>query len=542
MLSKYGESIMTEPEKAGLISSIAVLARTGLSRATLNNYIKMGMIPPPIVKKPDDPSVKAKQIGYFPDSVWGIIEKIKLYKKEGRSMKEIGSLLSLKTSNSSKERFPETPNNNVGKFSDKEYPENSQGKILEKESYSDPMNRRETQDIPIPETNDILLTIDELQYPSYLINRKFEIEWINKEAEKIIFGRSIRSIKIAEERNIFRLLIDMGSSSESYRPMVDFHMSIFAQGFQKKEIERLYPAVTKNEICMLGELYDRTDKLSSPAAFEAYINLSGDPEKIYQPHKIQFREGILCVFTPADKMMQGVLELLSLRGRLIHDLLKQRLPTQIFFTVMVADLQDSVRICAELPPEEYFALINQIWKCMEGTFRKYYGVYGKHTGDGLVYYFLKDCDSNYIMNAILCAMELRENMKKLSNEWKINKGWFNDLFLNIGINEGEEYFGMIPAAPSIEFTALGDSINYAGRLSDIARYGAIWTTKNLMSRLCEEDRKKILYGIRRKQHDREVLIENVFSRVMDLDPPDGSISCKFNDISTLSVTEVLNLR
>ena len=146
------------------------------------------------------------------------------------------------------------------------------------------------------------------------------------------------------------------------------------------------------------------------------------------------------------------------------------------------------------------------------------------------------------MNAILCAMELRENMKKLSNEWKINKGWFNDLFLNIGINEGEEYFGMIPAAPSIEFTALGDSVNYAGRLSDLARYGSIWTTKNLISRLSEEERKLMRYGIRRKQQDREVLIESVFSRVMDLVPPDGPRSSKFMDIATLPVTEVLNLR
>ncbi|MEI7636653.1 MAG: adenylate/guanylate cyclase domain-containing protein [Syntrophus sp. (in: bacteria)] len=533
---------MPEQEKTGLVSSIAVLSKTGLSRATLNNYIKMGFIPPPLVKKPDDPSIKAKQIGYFLDSVWGTIDRIRLYKKEGRSMKEIGSLLSLKTNMSSGENFSEIMKNDVETFSEKRCAVNVPGGKLEKEPYSEGIKQRESQDMPIPETNDIQLTIDELQYPSYLLNNKFEIEWINPVGEKIIFGRSIRSIKIAEGRNIFRLLIDMGSSFDSDRTMLDFHMSMFAQRFQKKEINKLYPAITKNEICMLEDLYDRTDNQSSPAAFNAYINLSGDPGTIYQGHKIQFREGMLCVYAPADKMMQGVLELLSRRGRLINDLLKQRLPTQIFFAVMVADLQDSVRICAELPPEEYFSLINQIWKCMEGSFKKYYGTYGKHTGDGMVYYFLRDSDSNYIMNAILCAMELRENMKKLSNEWKINKGWFNDLFLNIGINEGEEYFGMIPAAPSIEFTALGDSVNYAGRLSDLARYGSIWTTKNLISRLSEEERKLMRYGIRRKQQDREVLIESVFSRVMDLVPPDGPRSSKFMDIATLPVTEVLNLR
>jgi class 3 adenylate cyclase len=133
-------------------------------------------------------------------------------------------------------------------------------------------------------------------------------------------------------------------------------------------------------------------------------------------------------------------------------------------------------------------------------------------------------------------------MLKLSDEWKISKGWFNDLFMNIGISEGEEYFGSIPELSMNGFTAFGDSVNYARCLSNIARYGSIWTTKNLMGRLSEEQRKKIRYGIRRQQQDREVLIENVFSRVMDLVPPDRLKSSRFMDIATLPVTEVLNFR
>jgi adenylate cyclase len=133
-------------------------------------------------------------------------------------------------------------------------------------------------------------------------------------------------------------------------------------------------------------------------------------------------------------------------------------------------------------------------------------------------------------------------MKKLSLEWKISKGWFNELFMNIGINEGEEYFGTIPASPSIEFTALGDSVNNAGRLSDLARYGSIWTTKNLVNRLGEEERKKIRYGIRRKGEGGDILIENIFSRVTDLVPQDNPKYSKFMDIATLPVTEIHNLR
>jgi adenylate cyclase len=130
----------------------------------------------------------------------------------------------------------------------------------------------------------------------------------------------------------------------------------------------------------------------------------------------------------------------------------------------------------------------------------------------------------------------------LSNEWRVKKKWLNDLFMNIGINEGEEYFGLITDLPSIGLTVFGDSINHAAYLSDIARDGSIWTTKNFMRQLSEENRKKIRYGICRKQQDREVLIENVFSRFMDLIPTVSIKSRNFSDISNIPVTEVLNFR
>ena len=44
------------------------------------------------------------------------------------------------------------------------------------------------------------------------------------------------------------------------------------------------------------------------------------------------------------------------------------------------------------------------------------------------------------LRCYLCALELREKMKHLSEEWKRDTGWCGDLYLNIGINEGYEFF------------------------------------------------------------------------------------------------------
>jgi class 3 adenylate cyclase/DNA-binding transcriptional MerR regulator len=524
-----------------LISSKEVIEKTGISRATLNNYIKFGILPKPLVKKPQDEKTRAKKIGYFPETVIEDIKIVKEMKRKGNSMKDIiNRLHDLSTVDSAEEEGK----NNSSKASPVEKEASTlNGLVTERRKTWE----NATQE-PIPETINsteerlLKLTINDLQCPAYLLNQKFEIEWINKEAEKEIFHREISCIKESASKNIFELLL-MDNSNGIKDPRMDeliaFHMNFVKSNHRKSALAELY--ISKTELHVLEKIYNQV--ISTPKSInEVYLNLLGFDGTLtpYHLYWVIFREGVLFVYTPVDSLMQGVVELLSSRTKVIQDLLRQRIPSLVSFSVLVADLQDSVRICADLPPEEYFELINQIWKCTEGSFKKYYGMYGKHTGDGMVYYFLKDIDSNYIMNSIYCAFELREKVKELGMEWKIRKGWFHDLYMNIGINEGQEYFGTIVPSPGVEFTALGDSVNHAGRLSDFARYGSIWATKNLVNKLSVEERKKIRFGVMRKDHDREIVVENMFSRVMDLSHDDNLRSSKFIDISTLPVTEILD--
>ncbi len=225
---------------------------------------------------------------------------------------------------------------------------------------------------------------------------------------------------------------------------------------------------------------------------------------------------------------------------MLRELLQQPLPTLVSFSVLVADLQDSARICAELPPEEYFELINSMWKLLEESFKKYHGIFGKRIGDGVVYYFLKKQDPAYIMNSISCAMEIRENMERFSKKWKLRKKWHNELHLNIGINEGQEYFSTTaPSSANIEFTALGDTIDYASKLATLARYGSIITTKNLLNKVDEENKKKLRFGVMKRINGRDVLVEKVFSQVVDLVKDDETRRERFADIAALPVTEIL---
>ncbi|PKN36097.1 MAG: hypothetical protein CVU61_00950 [Deltaproteobacteria bacterium HGW-Deltaproteobacteria-19] len=546
---------MEKKDDTAWISSLEILRKTGISRATLNNYIQMGIIPKPRVLKPEEGQGKARRVGYFPLTALERIEAVKRLKREKKIMRNILEELGVRLpvdqepeSDARKEvSFPETmpeaiedhrmPNRD-GIGGDMEEPPVSREGGPSSSQAKAGENRK---------ASPLQVTIDEIPCPAYLVNNNFEIDWINPLAEEKIFRRSVRTIRDAENRNVFRLLLQGGASSRILGNMdldlCALHMS-FVKGRQGKDfLRKMYRDMVEEELEYLETLYERAeaaplDKVKDIFMQTPVVHGKSQPYHVYYA---VFREGILFVYGEVETILKGVAELLSSRDQVVRELLKQRMPTLTSFCVLVADLQDSSRICAELAPEEYFELINEIWKTMESSFRSYYGTYGKHVGDGMVYYFLRDRNSNYMMNAIACSVELKEKMSRLSYEWKLRKGWFTDLNLNIGINEGQEFFGTIPTSPSVEFTALGDSVNYAARLSDFARRGSIWTTKNLMNKLTEEERKRIRFGIPRIDQGRELIIENLYSRVMDMLSPDDPKYRKYLDIATLPVTQILSV-
>jgi adenylate cyclase len=513
------------------ISSLDIIDKTKISRATLNNYIKMNILPRPDVKKPGEASVRARMLGYFPETVIDIIEQIKKLKKQGYSMDVIIEKL----------RKPEqtaTPGETIVQDGSRSDDAPAREKFIQSEQTVSQMMPKET-------IEPLNLTINDIACPAYLLNNSFEIDWINAPAEDAIFQQKIRAVKEPSARNIFRLLTRNASEVRHKQcDFFDFHLSFVKEKVAKSDLDKLYEGISLNEAEHLKIRYDKIEMRPRLTVNKAFLKLCDHQGTLISncAYYMVFREGTLFIHAPLESSAQGIMDLFSCRFRVINDLLRQRMPTLVSFCVLVADLQNSVRICAELPPEEYFELINQMWACVEGSFKQYYGTYGKHTGDGMLYYFLKERDNQYLMNAVSCALEIRENIKKLNMEWKIRRGWLNELYLNIGINEGQEYFGTIPSAPSVEFTALGDSVNYTGRLSDFARYGAIWTTKNLMNKLTVEEKAGIRYGIRRIDQDREIFVENSYSRIIDMIAQDNVKTSKFMDIATLAVTEILGRR
>ena len=506
---------MAEINSQKWINSEELLDKCDISRPTLNYYIKLGIVPQPVTNGPEEDS-----LGYFPFEVVDMIDKVRQLKNGGEPMDSI-----------------------IKKIKNEPLEDNAE-KVENSPLFFDSDAEKIIRDRIGLDNPGLSLTLENIHTPAYLLNYQFEIEWINEQAEETIFGKRIRTIRDVEYRNVFRLFLNWEFSNfkKNWEDVLKQHMTFFRAKHQKEDLATLFSEISGKEVDYLQSTYDAVKDVPMEKIHQQYISLAekDKPEERYIVYTIFFREGMFFLYVPADKVPDGIAEYLSNREMIVRDLLQKRLPTLVSFSVLVADLQSSVRICAELPPEEYFELINSMWKLLEESFKKFNGIFGKRIGDGVVYYFLKKQDPEYIMNSINCALEIRENMSRFSTEWKVRKKWFNDLFLNIGINEGQEYFSTAtPSSTNIEFTALGDTINYASRLSNLARYGSIITTKNLLNKASDEDRKALRFGIVKRVHDRDVFVEKVFSQVIDIVKEDDARRERFADIAALPVTEIL---
>jgi adenylate cyclase len=390
------------------------------------------------------------------------------------------------------------------------------------------------------------LSLGEHDYPCYLVNGNFEIEWCNTAAEKAFLreGRALASV--IEERGVFSSFFSGGELREARgaQDLLGIHLAIAKNRLQKTDLLAANADLGTDKLNEIALLYDQVEPIRSRDLISTEVDLGAGagPQRWFNVYVSFFREGILFSYTPAASTPEAILTLLSRRDLVIRDILRARKPYMTKLAVVVADLQSSVKICAELPPEEYFELINDIWSAMGDCLRKYFATHGKHVGDGLVYYFLPQPDSNYLFNAIQCSQEMQETMKELSRTWKAKKNWFNDLQLNIGLDDGEEWFGIYSAPTYVEFAVLGDTINNTSRLSDFAQGGSVWITKSMLSKLSAAERARVRFGVAYSRPGGETrVVPSSYARMCDLIDVNDPKHAKLRDISASTITQIFDL-
>ena len=255
------------------ITSKEILAKTGISRATLNNYINMKIIPRPLVQKPRDHMKGTKKIGYFPYGVLDRIVLVKSLKQEAISMAEIANRL----------------------------------QNVRVEGYQDDTNSSTSErdvhalagSTPAMDRTVLSLTFEDIQLPAYLIDYDFDVVWLNIQVVEKIFKYEV-NLKEKESRNIFRLFFswEFHDHVRNWRDLLTLHMSFAKIRCTRDWCAKLYPGISEIEINTLQEIYDKVRPFPTDTIKHSFINLSmqDGTTEAYRVYNIFVKEGIFFLY------------------------------------------------------------------------------------------------------------------------------------------------------------------------------------------------------------------------------------------------------
>jgi len=147
-------------------------------------------------------------------------------------------------------------------------------------------------------------------------------------------------------------------------------------------------------------------------------------------------------------------------------------------TVMFADMEGFTPLVNKLGPEEAYSIMDQIYEILIHKVHDYEGTVNEMTGDGIVALFgapiaLEDAPQRAIRSAHAIHLE----MTRFSEKVKQEREGIQSLKMRIGIHTGPVVVGTLGNDLRVEFKAVGDTVNLASRMEDLAEPGATYVTE-----------------------------------------------------------------
>ncbi len=144
-------------------------------------------------------------------------------------------------------------------------------------------------------------------------------------------------------------------------------------------------------------------------------------------------------------------------------------------TVLFADIRSFTSISEHMPPETVIDILNDYFDAMVDIVFKYHGVLDKFVGDELMAVFglvgPSEQKLRHAEHAVRAATAMQNRIRTLMPDFK-HKGY--PVFeIGIGINTGETVVGNVGSKNRMDYTVIGDVVNVAAGLEQMAEGHAI---------------------------------------------------------------------
>jgi class 3 adenylate cyclase/CHASE2 domain-containing sensor protein len=166
--------------------------------------------------------------------------------------------------------------------------------------------------------------------------------------------------------------------------------------------------------------------------------------------------------------------------QLVHDFLDENPDDEaamftgkrVTVTVFYSDIRGFTALAEELPPEQIYRALNEYFEEMCAIIFKHGGYVDKFMGDALMAIFSAPTQTPHDpVNAVLAALEQQARLTELNLRWAAEGQ--PTFHVGMGINTGSVVMGHLGGRDRMTYTVIGDAVNVASRLQDVAKGGQI---------------------------------------------------------------------
>ena len=142
-------------------------------------------------------------------------------------------------------------------------------------------------------------------------------------------------------------------------------------------------------------------------------------------------------------------------------------------TALFADIKGSTALIEELDPEDARRIMDPALHLMMEAVHRYEGYVAQSLGDGIFAFFgAPIAHEDHAQRALYAALRMQENMKRYSDQLRLEKGV--PLQIRVGINTGEVVVRAVSTDDlHTDYIPVGHSTNIAARMENLATPGSI---------------------------------------------------------------------
>ncbi len=141
-------------------------------------------------------------------------------------------------------------------------------------------------------------------------------------------------------------------------------------------------------------------------------------------------------------------------------------------TILFCDVVGSTAMAERLDAEEWADVMHQAFEYLILPINRYGGTVARLMGDAILAFFgAPDAHEDDPQRAILAGLDILDAIRPFNESIRSRYGL--DFNVRVGINTGHVVVGEFGARDRFEYTAMGDAINVAARVQELARPGTV---------------------------------------------------------------------